>query len=544
MTPESLLRGRAAFGARSWEIAHTCLSAADQDTPLEPKDLETLATAAYLTGRHEPCTDLWARAYQQYVRRGDHEQAAGCAYWLAFTLVNRGDFARAAGWVGRGIELLDDGNRDCVQRGYLLGLTGIQALMQGDAERALPTILQVRGIADRFADADLVVLSRLGHGQTLLALDRTDEGVALLDGVMVAVTTGEVSATVAGLAYCAVISACQDIFDLRRAQQWTTALTHWCDAQPDLVPYTGQCLVHRAEIMQLRGAWLDATDAAHTAFERFDLAADPVAAGAAHYVAAEVDRLRGRFGPAEEGYREANRRGYDPQPGLALLRLAQGRPEAAASIIRRVVEETQDRARRPRVVSAHVEIMLAVGDVATARAACDELDRIAARYQAPLLLATACQCTGAVLLAEGEARGALAELRRAWTAWRELDAPYETARIRVLIGLGCRALGDEDSAQMELDAAGWGFRQLGAEPDVSRVDSLTHPSPPTPRDGLTTRELEVLRLVATGCTSRAIAAELVLSEKTVARHLSNIFSKLGLPSRAAATAYWYEHHVS
>jgi len=539
---EQLARGREAFDTRSWERAHACLAAADQASPLEPEDLETLATAAYLTGRHEPCTDLWVRAHRGYVSRGDPEQAAGCAYWLAFTLVNRGEFALAAGWVSRGVELLDIGTRDCVQRGYLLMLTGIQALMQGDAERALPTILQVRAIADRFADADLTVLSRLGHGQTLLELGRTDEGVGLLDGVMVAVTSGEVSATVAGLAYCAVISACHDIFDVRRAQQWTTALTHWCDAQPDLVPYTGQCLVHRAEIMQLRGAWTDATEAAHAAFERFELAGDHVSAGAAYYVAAELDRLHGDAERADVGYREASLRGRDPQPGLALLRLAQGRTDAAVSIIRRVVDETQDRVRRPRVLAGQVEIMLAVGDLPAARAACAELDRIATGCGAPLLLATAHQCTGAVLLAGDDARGALARLRIAWSTWRELDAPYEAARTRVLIGLGCRALGDEDSARLELDAARSVLHRLGAGPDVTRIDALSQPGPAA-HGGLSSREIEVLRLVATGKTNRAIAADLVLSEKTVARHLSNIFTKLGLASRAAATAYAYEHHL-
>lgn len=540
---DDLELGRAAFAANSWADAFTFLAAADEASPLGPDDLETLASAAYLTGRHDLCTDAWARAHRAFATQGDDERAAGCALWLAFTLVNRGEFARAAGWVGRAVELLEGGTRDCAQRGFLLALTAVQSLMQGDAEHALPTILDAVAVADRFDDDDLKVLSRLGHGQILLELGRTDEGIALLDGVMVAVTTGEASATVAGLAYCAVISACQDIFDIARAQQWTAALTHWCDAQQGLVPYSGQCLVHRAEIMALRGAWPDADEATHAALDRFELAADEVSAGAAYYVAADVHRFRGDFARADESYREASRRGRDPQPGLALLRLAQGQPDTAAAIITRVADETQDRSRRPRVLAAHVEIMLAVREVAAARAASDELTTVARAYGAELLLATAAQCDGAVLLAEGDFRSALTELRRAWTGWQQLGAPHEAARSRVLVGLACRGLGDEDSAQMELDAARWAFGQLGAVPDLARVDALVDPAAPAPDCGLTAREVEVLRLVATGRTNRAIAADLVLSEKTVARHLSNIFTKLGLSSRAAATAYAYERHL-
>ena len=538
-----LERGRAAFEARSWDDAFGSLSAADQVSPLGPEDLELMATAAYLTARHDRCAQLWGRAHQAFVERGDEERAAGAAFWMAFSLLNRREPALAAGWLGRGVELLDDGTRDCVQRGFLLCMTGIQALMQDEPERALPIMVEVRGIADRYDDADLKVLSRLGLGQTLLALGRTDEGLAMLDAIMVAVTTGEASAPIAGLACCAVISTCQGIYDVRRAQQWTSALSHMCDSQPDLVPYSGQCLVHRAEIMAMRGAWPDATEAAQAAVVRFELGADEVFAGAAYYVAAEVSRLRGALDAAERDYLEASRRGHDPQPGVALLRLAQGRTEAAASTSRRLVGEPSDRVHRPRFLAAHVEIMLAVGDVPAARMAADELTRIAAGLGARLLDATAAGCTGAVLLAEDDAAAAHGHLRHAWTAWQQLDNPYEAARVRVLVGLACRALGVEDSAQMELDAARWAFHRLGAAPQLSRVEALAHPAAPAPSDGLTEREVEVLRLVATGRTNRAIAAELVLSEKTVQRHISNIFAKAGLSSRAAATAYAYEHDL-
>ena len=309
------------------------------------------------------------------------------------------------------------------------------------------------------------------------------------------------------------------------------------------MPYRGQCLVYRAEIMQLHGAWSDAVEEARRACEWLSRPPGP-ATGPAFYQRAELHRLRGEFAKAEQAYRQASQFGRTPQPGLALLRLAQGQLDAAAAAIRRAVEEAQDRLTRAKVLAAHVEIMLAVGDVPAARAAADELTAVAADLDAPLLRAVAAHATGAVLLAEGDARAAVAALRRAWTAWQELEAPYDAARVRVLIGLAYRALGDRDTAAMELDAARWVFRQLGAMPDVIQVEALVREAAPRAAGGLTAREVEVLRLVAAGKTNRAIAADLFLSERTVDRHVSNIFTKLGLSSRAAATAYAVEHDLA
>jgi DNA-binding CsgD family transcriptional regulator len=360
---------------------------------------------------------------------------------------------------------------------------------------------------------------------------------------MVAVVAGEVSPIVAGAVYCGVIELCHEVAELRRAQEWTEALTAWWGEQPDVVTFTGQCLVHRAEILQLHGAWPEAVQEAERALERFTRAADQYATGAAWYQQAELHRLSGDFTAAEDAYQQASRWGRQPQPGLALLRLAQGRTEVAAAASRRVVGETSETFRRAKLLPAHVEIMLTAGDLLAARDAAAELAQIADAYDTPALRAMADHARGAVLLADGDAQAALVTLRAAWQVWRELQAPHEAARVRLLIGLACRKLGDEEAATMELDAARGVFAQLGATPDLARLEALAHRDAAAKAHGLTARELQVLRLLATGTTNHAIADELFVAEKTVDRHVSNIFTKLGVSSRAAATAYAYQHRL-
>ncbi|HEX6619084.1 MAG TPA: helix-turn-helix transcriptional regulator [Solirubrobacteraceae bacterium] len=540
---DTLDRGRESYGRHAWADAVAALSEADAASALEPDDLVRLATATYLIGHDDESTALFERAHHAYLDRGDVEAAARCAFWLAFFLLGGGQGERGGGWVARGRRLLEADGRDCVEQGYVLVVVAMMAIFGGDLATAHATFRQAAEIGERFADADLVTLARHGQGRALIRLGRGAEGKALLDEVMVAVTSGAVSPVVAGDVYCSVIQACDESFDLRRAQAWTAALSQWCAAQPDLVPYRGQCLLHRAEIMQLHGAWQEAIDEVERASQRLAQRPGRWAAGAAFYRRGELHRLSGGFAEAEECYRQASRCGREPQPGLALLRLAQGQVDAAQAAIRRVVDEADTVVARSRLLPAHVEIMLAAGDVDAAVAAADELAAMADDLDAPLLRARATQAEGAVLVARGEARAALAALRRAWSTWQELEAPHEAASTRALIALACRGLGDEDGAAMELDAARWAFQELGAVPDVARIDALSRGTPDKTAGGLTARELEVLRLVAAGKTNRTVAADLFLSEKTVARHVSNIFVKLGVSSRAAATAYAYEHDL-
>ncbi len=540
---EDLERARDAFQRRSWSQAFSGLAALDGTSPLGGEDLERLAVAAFLVGRVVESEAYWARAHTSFLATDSPERAARCAFWLAFGLMERGESAQGAGWFMRARRLLDELHHDCAERGYVLLPDGVRLIGEGDYEGAAACLARAAAIGLRFGDRDLVVLARHGEGRALIRLGRSAEGLALLDEAMVAITAGEVSPLVAGDVYCGVLSGCHELFDWRRAREWTAALSRWCGEQPDLVPYRGQCLLRRAEVMQLDGRWSDALAEARRACDRL---ADPpgqAGLGTAWYQRAELHRLLGESGAAAEAYRHASLHGRRPQPGLALLRLLEGDAAGALRAIRVAAEEAREPRARPGMLAAVVEIALAAGDRQVAREASEELARAAGTVDALFLRAISRHAAGAVLLAEGHPGEALAVLRDAERGWRELEAPYYAARTRALAGLACRALGDESGAELEFDSALESLRAIGAAAEIVRVEELSRRASVPAQTALTARELEVLRLVAAGLTNRAIALELHISEKTVARHVSNLYLKLGISSRSAATAFAFRQGI-
>jgi DNA-binding CsgD family transcriptional regulator len=532
-----LEQGRECYRRCAWGDAYHALLCADQATPLDVEDLDCLATAAYLTGRDFEFQRILERLYRVHVESGDRARAARCAFWLAITFLLRGESGRSNAWTARGQRLVED--HDCVERGYLAVAVAEQQLREGQPDAAHATARQAFDIGESFRDADLTAAARHAQGRALIQLGEVVAGLKHLDETMLAVVAGELLPIMTGRMYCSVIDTCRQVYALERAREWTAAFASVCEEQPDMVAFTGVCLVHRAEIMQLQGTWPEALTEACRACERAQRAGLKPP-GAALYQQAEIHRLCGEFAKAEDAYRAASELGFEPQPGFALLRLAQGRADAACAAIRRLTRATSDRVRRAGLLPAYLEIMLATGDLDEARQARDGLRELADTFDADMLRAVVAQADGAIGLAAGHAQAAVAPLRCAFGLWDRLNAPYEGARVRVLIGQACRALGDDEAAALEFGAAKSVFERLGARPDLIRLDATIAPASKSP---LTARELHVLRLISTGRTNKEIAEELALSERTIDRHVTNILTKLDVRSRTAATAYAYDHQL-
>jgi DNA-binding CsgD family transcriptional regulator/tetratricopeptide (TPR) repeat protein len=537
---DELIQGREAFRRHEWRAARDRLSAPDPAT-LDPADLHALSTAAYLVGDIETCVRAWQRSYQVHEESGDHLAAARDALWLTFALNRSGNEAAGKGWLARAARLLDAEPDDVAERGFLLMHQTFEQIFSGHLEDGFEMAVKVAEAGHRHGEPDLVTVGLVCQGRMLLYFGRVPEGLGLLDEAMAGVAAGEVSPLIAGTTYCAMIDACQEIDDYRRMTDWTRMLTHWCDQQPDLVAFTGQSAVHRAQIMRVQGAWSDALEELELAQTRYEALGLAHAIGDVHYERGEVLRLQGGTDAAAASYDAAAGSGHDPQPGLGLLWLAQGRIDAAVAVVRRLLDEASDPVHRSQVLSAVAEVLVAGGDLDGAADAAAELDQIATSFGSAALSASAAYARGSVVLARSEPTDAVPHLRQAWRTWLDLGARYHAAWARARIGQAFRALGDEDSARAELVVAGRTFDELGAVPARVEVERLLGGGRP---DGLTAREIEVLRLVAAGRTNPQIAVELFLSEKTVARHLSNIFGKTNVTSRTAAAAYAFQHQLA
>jgi ATP/maltotriose-dependent transcriptional regulator MalT len=510
---------------------------------LAAEDLELLAVAAYLLARDDECGELLERAHHRHLEQGNTLPAIRCTFWLGMTLVTRGEIGPGSGWLAKGQRLLGNEPGETAEHGYLLLPLAFRQEAAGEWGAAVETAARALAIAERVGDADLHALAAHLQGHLLVTHGRTAEGARLLDEAMVTATSSASLPITTGIVYCGVVLACVESYDVRRAREWTDVLARWCRDQPDLVAFTGRCLIHRAEIMQLRGDWAGALEEAQLASERLGQGFNRPATAQAFYRQGELHRVRGDLDAAEKAFAAASRYGLEPHPGLALLRLAQDRTDAAGASIRRALAEATETTRRAALLPAFVEVMLALDDHEAAADACEELEAIADEYGSSLLAATAAQARGAIELERGDAASAIALLRQGWQAWEALDAPYESARTRVLVARACRELGDEDGARWELESARDAFERLGARLDLGRTESLLSRRAKDTEFGLSARELEVLRLVAAGKSNRQVAAELVISEHTVARHLQNLFAKLDVSSRTAASAFAYEHHL-
>jgi len=508
---------------------------------LDVDDLDRAATAGYLTGHDEDGFGRWVRAHQVCLADGAVHRAAYFGGKLAQGFGFKGDLGRCRGWVDRTARLLEEANIDCVEQGYLQwGLGMLRIFQAGDMAGARAHFIHAGKIGARFAHRDLITSARIGEGRMLIYLGDIAEGLALLDEAMVAIEAGELSPLASGDAYCSVIDACSELFDVGRCRAWTESFVRWCDTQQELVLYRGHCFLHRAEVLALLGAWPEALVEARHACDRLAAPVNPAALAGACAIEGDLLRVVGDFDGAEAAYQRASDHGRDPQPGLAQLRLAQGRPTAADAMIRRALDEAQDPISRARLLAPYVEIVLCTGDTTAARDAAEELREVAATLGTPLLRARAARAAGAVLGAESEPKAALVELRSAFNEFHALGVRYDAARTRLLIAEACAAVGDHDAAAMESSAA---RAVLDSFATADALNTTVEPGTTSSLAGLTQRELEILRLLARGQTNRGIAQDLIISEKTVASHVGHIFTKLSVTSRSAATAYAYDHDL-
>ncbi len=533
-------RARDAARQGLWSEAYEQFRKLDQSR-LTPEDLEALADSLWWLSRLDESITARLKAYSSYVAEGDNRRAGYIAWFVSYDYLSKGEPSVATGWVRRARRHLTS-EPECIERGYLAITEADEAQGRGDFEQARTLADQSIELGQRLNSPDLVAMGIQTLGRIHIAQGKVREGAELLDEAMSSVVAEELSPFFTGWIYCNVLAACLEITDLRRAGEWAEEARVWCESIPAATPFHGLCRLYRVQVVSLLGAWTEAEAEARRASDEL-VNFDSYAAAEALYAVGEIRRRMGDLAAAEDAFTRAHQLGRDPQPGLALVRLAQGKNDAAAAALRlSLADDSGSRPGRVSLLAAQVEVALAAGDLDLARAANSELEAIASESLNPMFQATAAMAHGALRLAEDDVTGALSSLRRAWKAWNDLRLPYEAARARMLLGAVARRGGDEERAQLELLAAQAEFERLGASLDARTVAELL--GEPRLPGGLTAREAQVLRLVAAGRTNREIGAELFISEHTVARHLSNILTKLDLSSRVAATAYAVEHGLA
>ncbi len=537
---EELHRARDSYERREWVAAYRALTDLADDA-LNAADFEALAITAYLLGRRNDVVQALQRAHQISLQAGDRPAAVRAAYGLAIVLWQAGEVAVGNGWHGRAARIIEEIDDDVAERGYVFDADLMSHVFKGEFAEAFALAPRITDYGRRFGEPDLVALGVHAEGRLMLYAGSVAEGLERMDEALAGVMAGEVGPVTAGRVYCSTIEACQEVSDFGRAGEWTRALTRWCDAQPGLLAYTGQCATHRGQLLRLHGAFADAVQELERAVERYAAFGGDPAVGQAQYELGETHRLLGDLASAERSYQAAAEHGHPGQPGRALLWLAQDRSKDAAAAVRRLLAERQGPVPRVQILPAAVQVLVAAGDVDEAAPLAEELLGLGARFGCTALRAAGHHAVALSALSSGNEGDAVDSAQRSLELWAQLSAPYEMARSRVVLGRALRVMGDEHSAVAELESALSELTALGAGPDRREVAALlaTAERP----GGLTSREVEVLRLVATGMSNNEIAHELTLSEKTVARHLSNIFTKLDVASRTAAAAFAYQHHL-
>ncbi len=541
---DRLAETRQALSRCDWEAAYDLARNEprpddEREVEHEAERLDLLADAAWWMGRLDECIESREGAYARYDELSESRHAGQCAVWLYEHYCFKARPAIAGAWLRRARHALEH-DHDCPEYGALRLREAEVAHGGGNLgvgeEAAREVVLLGRSL--RVPDLEAEALQTLGR--ILIDEGRWAEGLSALDDAMLFAVEGRLRPYSTGKVYCSLISACEALGELGRAAEWSEATTRWAQRHP-LAVFPGLCRVHLASSLRTRGRWDEAEQQARQAC--LELTTLNVASAAAGH--AEIGEIRRRIGDltgAEAAFRKAEELSGQPQSGLAVLRLAQGNTDAAVAIISRALDDiTWNRLGRAQLLPAQAQIAIAADDMAGAVTALEELESIARDFASPALIAAAASTRGRVQLASGD-RGAVATLRQAADRWQELGAPHEVATARMLQGAALREEGDLDAAATAFESAGALFSQLGAKFDLLSLSNFTNCSPNLPA-GLTTRECEVLRLVAAGKTNKQIAGELFLSEKTVARHLSNIFAKVDVTSRSAATAFAYDHHL-